>query len=324
MRGSSIRHLAVTDESSIVAAALIEKTVQIWCWKTGQQLGEFQSMLDFGGRRLALTPDGAVCIVGAWGQRGRGPRGLAAYSIPEGKLLWNREEIRHIQHVRVSGSGQEIYCGVEGSSAYIIEATTGETLGRIRGAIKVVGSRYTQHTLIMQKRPRVVRQCGYPSSMVSFTYPNYLIRGPSELEIRPFSFGLLDAVFSPDSLCLSEPKDALHPRENIGGIRLIDLETGEPRWHIDIGSNDLAFNSSDSRFYCIAAPDSNPRASSLIRLASTLRDCDQVALLGDQCWEAAFSPSGTILVTAQGDVFATSTGDLLMHLEFPEHDYPDH
>jgi hypothetical protein len=56
MQDSAIRHLAITDKSSIVAAALFKKTVQIWSWRTGQQLGEFQTMLDFGGRRLALNP----------------------------------------------------------------------------------------------------------------------------------------------------------------------------------------------------------------------------------------------------------------------------
>ena len=322
MRHSAIRHLAVSDESEIIAAALFEKTVQIWSWKTGQQIGEFQTMLDFGGRRLALSPDGTRCIVGPWSRKGRGPRGLAAYSVPDGQLLWNREEIGHIQDVGISGSGQEIYCGVEGSSAYIIEASTGETRGRVRGATKIVGSRYSQHNLIVQKRPKAVMDCRPITSKNYFKYPNYLMRGPSEFEIQPLSFGLLAAAFSPDAVCLSEPKDGLHPRENMGGIRLVDLETGAARWHLDIGSNHLAYNSSDAKFYCVAAPQDNPRDSSLIRLASNILDCDQVALLGS-CWEAAFSPSGTVLVTVQGDVYESSTGDLLMHLEFPERDYPD-
>jgi hypothetical protein len=149
-----------------------------------------------------------------------------------------------------------------------------------------------------------------------------LVRGPSELQIPPLSFGLLDVAFSPDAVCLSEPKDAFHPRENVGGIRLIDIQSGNARWHLDIGSNYVAFNSSDARFYCVAAPYANPQDSSLIRLAGTILDCDQVAMLG-QCWAAAFSPSGTVLVTVQGDVYETSTGELLMHLEFPERDYPD-
>lgn len=321
MRHSAIRHLAVSDESGIVVAALFEETVQIWSWKTGDQLGEFETALDFGGRRLAVTPDGTACIVGSYGRRKKGMRGLSAYSIPNGTLLWRREDIPHIQVVSLSGSGQEIYCGVEGSSAYIIETATGETLGRVRGATRIVGSRYTQHNLIVQKCPEVAMDCSV-TSKVRFNYPNYLMRGPSKFQISPLSFGLLDAVFSPDAVCLVEPKDALHPRENIGGTRLIDLETGAVRWHIDIGSNHLAFNASDGRFYCVTAPRANPRDCSLIRLASTLLDCDQVAFLGPY-WEGAFSPLGTILVTPPGDIYETSTGDLLMHLEFPERDYPD-
>jgi hypothetical protein len=306
MQASSIRHLAITDESSIVAAALFEKAIQIWSWKSGQQLGEFDTMLDFGGRRLALTPDGAVCIVGAWGQRGRGPRGLAAYSVPDGKLLWNREEIRHIQYVRLSGSGHEIYCGVEGSSAQIVDTGTGQTLRKVRGARRIWGSQYTAHQLIMRDGPR------------------YLVRGKSEFEIHPLSFALLDACFSPDALCVSEPKNFLRPSEQVGGIRLLDLRSGEVRWHLDRGANELAYNSSDSCFYCVAALDTGTGQSHrLIRFGGTNRLCEDVALL-DQGWESAFSPSGKLLATAKGDVYETSTAALLMHLDFPQKLYPGH
>jgi hypothetical protein len=196
MRDSAIRHLVITDEFSILAAALFEKTVQIWSWETGQQLGEFETMLDFGGRRLALTPDGETCIVGAYGQRGRGERGLAAYSIPDGRPLWNRKEIHQIQQVGVSGSGREVFCGVEASSAHIIDTATGETIGRARGATRIIGSQYTSHKLIVQKG-------------------RYVVRGDSEFDIPPLSFALLDAVFSPDALCLSEPGNALRSSEAV-------------------------------------------------------------------------------------------------------------
>jgi WD40 repeat protein len=321
MRDSAIRHLAVSDESEIVAAGFFEKTVQIWSWKTGEQIGEFQTLLDFGMRKLALSPDGKRCIVGRWGPKSGGLRGLAAYSVPDGRLLWNRKQIKHIANIRMSGSGQEIYCGVQDSSAYIIDAATGEIRSRVRGAAEIVGSRYSQHRLIVPKQSKVVMECRLITSKVYSNYPNYLMRGPTEFEIHPLSFGLHDAVFSPDAICLSEPTNALHPREEIGGVRLIDLENGAARWHIDLGSNHLAFNSSDGSFYCVAVLH-DPRNRSLVRLADTILDCDRVALLG-ACWEAAFSPSGRVLVTARGDVYETSTGDLLMHLEFPQRDYPD-
>lgn len=294
MRDSAIRHLAITDESSIVAAGLFEKTVQIWSWKTGKQLGEFETMLDFGGKRLALTPDGSSCVVGAYGQRGRGARGLAAYSIPDGRVLWNREDIRHIQHVSMSGSGKEIYCGVEGSSAHIVDAASGESIRRVRGAIKIIGSGYTSHQLIVEKG-------------------RYLLSGRDEFEISPFSFALLDAVISPEAICLSEPGN---------GIRSIDLATGEPRWSLNLASNHLAYNSSDQRFYCVAVGHVAPHNRSLVRLADTLLGCDQVLTLG-RCWEAAFSPSGRTLVTVQGGVYETVSGDALGHLDFPQRDYPD-
>jgi hypothetical protein len=158
MRDSAIRHLAVCDKSEIIAAALFEETVQIWSWKTGDQLGEFETVLDFGGQRMALTPNGMVCIAGSWGRRRKGRRGLAAYSVPNGTLLWLREDIPHIQSVRLSGSGEQIYCGVEGSSAHIIETATGQTLQRIRAATEIIGSPYTEHKLIVQKQPDVVRK----------------------------------------------------------------------------------------------------------------------------------------------------------------------
>jgi hypothetical protein len=66
MRASSIRHLRLLTSLRLSLRHCLRKPFKIWSWKTGQQLGEFQTMLDFGGKGLALTPDGSSCIVGAW------------------------------------------------------------------------------------------------------------------------------------------------------------------------------------------------------------------------------------------------------------------
>ena len=55
---------------------------------------------------------------------------------------------------------------------------------------------YTSHKLIVQKG-------------------RYVVRGDSEFDIPPLSFALLDAVFSPDALCLSEPGNALRSSEAV-------------------------------------------------------------------------------------------------------------
>jgi hypothetical protein len=149
----------------------------------------------------------------------------------------------------------------------------------------------------------------------------YLVHGENEFDIPPLSFALSDAVFSPGALCLSEPKNALHPREEAGGIRLIDLATAEPQWYLDLHSSHLTFNLSDQRFYCVALADRASPSHSLIRLASSLLECEPVLELGRSWGE--FTPSGRVLVTAQGDVYQTSTGALLSHLDFPQRVYPD-
>lgn len=66
MLRSAIHYLAACDESSLIAAAFSESTVQIWSWEKGRQMGEFETVHDSGGRRLALAAGGSVCVTGSW------------------------------------------------------------------------------------------------------------------------------------------------------------------------------------------------------------------------------------------------------------------
>lgn len=304
MQASAIRHLAVSNDAAIIAAACFEKTVQIWSGQTGQQIGEFNTLLDFGGQRLALTPDGTTCIAGAWGKLGRGPRGLAAYSVPDGKLLWNRHEIRHIQYVSILDAGRKIFCGTDNTAAQIIETATGNMIEKIKAARKLWESPNETHQLLVKKGPR------------------YYVRGQNKFEIRPLSFALHGAAFSPEAVCISEPRDGLHPDNTIGGTSLIDLATGELRRHLDINPAPLAYNQSDGKFYGVTLSRSSPRQRTLVCFGNALETHEDVASLG-ACWVQAISPAGNLLVTNEGGIYATSTGELRMRLDFPSCDYPD-
>ena len=82
------------------------------------------------------------------------------------------------------------------------------------------------------------------------------------------------------------------------------------------------FNSEDQRFYCVAYKQVEQKERSLIRMAGSALDCDQIIMLG-QCWEESFSPSGKLLATVHGDVYKTSTGTQVAFLDYPQRDYPD-
>lgn len=289
MRDSAIRHVSVCDERSLIAAALFESTVQIWNWDKAQQIGEFETVLDFGGRRLSLAVGGTICVTGSWGH------GLAAYSIPNGECLWRRPDLTKIQLLTTSASGQEIYCGFDKGPVAVVDGSTGAVSRTVRNALRLFSSRITRYELL-QERDR------------------YRIMGEHESDIRAKSFTLHDAALSPDRVCLSEPDV---------GIRCIDVESGTQLWHHpDLWTDHLALATKDFNFYCVAMMHTPPHDCSLVRLAPNLIECDQLAFLGP-CWEAAFSPSGNVLVTMRGEVYETCTGRLLTQLDFPQCDYPD-
>jgi hypothetical protein len=290
MQGSVIRHLAISDEQSIVAAALFERTVQIWSWETQRLLGEFQSLLDFGGRRLALTKNGTICITGSW------TSGLAAFALPHGEALWHRKDIKHIQHVSVDASDRVVYCGLESNRLLTLDVNTGTEVDKPIRALRVVPSECNGEELVVKK-------------------DRYLLRGRNELEIPAASFALHTAAFAPDTICLSEPT---------AGSRCVSLHSGETIWHhSSIHFNHAAFNHSDQQFYCVTGFETDPHQTFLVRLASELEECDVMVELGRTCWEEAFTPSGRILITADGGVYDTSTGLIRARLEFPQREYPN-
>lgn len=289
MRDSAIRHLVACDKSSLVAAAFFESTVQIWNWDQSRQVGEFETILDFGGRRLALAADGLICVAASW------TRGLAAYSVPNGDCLWRRPDLAEAQLLTLSPSGREINCGFDKRQLAVIDAMTGTCVRTVKNAKGIFCSRVTSHELVQGKK-------------------RYRLAGEQEFDIPAKSFTLYEAVFSPEAVCLSEP-DA--------GVRCIDLESGKLLWqHPDLYADRLAFCAADFNFYCVAEKHDSPNDRSLVRLAPDLVDSDQVVFIGS-CWESAFSQSGNVLVTARGAAYETCTGRLLSQLGFPKCDYPD-
>lgn len=289
MRDSAIRHVVTCDESSLIAVALFESTVQTWDWDKAQQIGEFPTVLDFGGRRLVLAAEGSICITGSW------TKGMAAYSVPNGDCLWQRPELTEVQLLTISASGQEVNCGFERRPLAVLNVKTGNTIKTVKGASRIIPSRFGSHEFIEERH-------------------KYRIVGEHRLEIPSLSFALHDASLSSDAVCLSEP--------NVG-IRCVELESGRQVWHHpDLWTNHLGFATTDFNFYCVAMKHDSPNDCSLVRLAPNLMDCDQVAFIGP-CWEASFSQSGNVLVTTRGDVYETSTGRLLRQLDFPQCDYPD-
>jgi hypothetical protein len=219
MRDSAIRHLAACDESSLIAAALFESTVQIWNRDKAQQIGEFETVLDFGGRRLALAAGGSICVTGSW------THGLAAYSVPDGGCLWQRPDLVQVQLLTLSASGQEVNCGFEKRPLAVIDVKTGTIVRTVKNASRIVCSRFGSCQLVQERK-------------------RYRVVGEHAFEIAAMSFSLHDAALSPEAVCISVAE---------AGVRCIELTSGNQLWHHpDLWTNHLALATADFNFYCVA------------------------------------------------------------------------
>ncbi len=170
----------------------------------------FHVLWDVGGRRVALTEDGDVCITGTYSKGG-----LAGYALPAGELLWHRRELRAVQ--RLSYDLRRRICIVErrGTRAVGVDPLTGELssteLPRLE---EFAASPYDDLWLLDADNLEVVRA---PEQEVLF-------------RIERKSFAVLRACFSPTMVFVSEAADAL--RGTSGTLRGFELKSGRSLWEI--------------------------------------------------------------------------------------------
>jgi hypothetical protein len=131
MRGSAIRQLVAAQSAPRVAAAFVERRIQIWDLDSSEQLSEFNSIFEFGGHRVALNPSGDICVAASWKKGKCG--GVAAYDVLTGSLIWHRTDIRQAQFVRFSSGGDVVRCGVEVGRFQKLDAGTGATVDAVTG-----------------------------------------------------------------------------------------------------------------------------------------------------------------------------------------------
>jgi hypothetical protein len=91
-----IRHISTSNKGSRIALAEFEKVVQIFDILEKKMISEFETILDFGGRRVAINNNGEICICASYEKNL-----LCGYETANGRKIWQREDIKKIQSVRM-------------------------------------------------------------------------------------------------------------------------------------------------------------------------------------------------------------------------------
>ena len=297
MLDSAIRTISIARRSPVAAAALFEKKVQIWNLANAELVSELDTVFEFGGHRLTLSPTGEYCVAARFraGQNG----GVVCYETGSGRKIWHRADLRRVQGVRFSAANEAIWCEVEGKPVLSLDINTGLTLGSLRTVCDVFDSPFTQHVL---QEP-----LGRDKDLA--------IVGSTTLLVSRSTFAILDATFSPDALCLSEAG---------GPVRCLNLETGKERWRYQppAGNHVLRLSyQADQSFYGMQWAYERGGPKLLLRFSQSTGAAKNVCDLNTFPDALGFG-HGEVLLSS-GDVVSLFTGETIRQLAFPRKDYPD-
>jgi hypothetical protein len=98
------------------------------------------------GTRIALNGDVSSCFVGCYNVYG-----IACYSLPDGKEVWRRKDLKLVQSVLSLDFQKFVFCGRETGAAHLLDAKSGETVEKLNGVEGVFGSPFDE-TVIVNRR----------------------------------------------------------------------------------------------------------------------------------------------------------------------------
>lgn len=297
MLASAINELAVSKNPQWIAAAYFEKIIQIWDLNSRRRINEFSTVFCSGAGNLALTDSAEILVAGLSRTHGR----VAAYEVPSGRTLWERK-FAYPRLLRLHPSGQSILCTKNNRSVIRLDVSTGTTLEVIDGFERYIEGPYGDILSVPSKKAE----------------PLNLIGRGGKSNISRLSFALLDARFSPHSVCLTEAR---------GPVRCISCLDANLEWTFDPGTDchvlRLHYSSGINAFFGVLLDLKKKGHGSrhLLRFDITSGKCERVCDLDS--WEEVFLDATDQLITSTGEIRNLSDGAFVGKLAFPLREYPD-
>lgn len=249
--------------------------------ESGKVISAFGVVFDTGGQRCALDGDGQVCFSAAY------HRGVAAYHIPDGHILWSRPHIRKVQSIVWDDALKWVVLVRDSASAEVVSPDDGATVGRIPRVRQWYSSPFDPLSL------RVSRQLELLEGRTWSSRHRWALD----------SFASLDACFSRTSVFISE---------STGPLRAFSLTSGEELWRVTPPRGQhypaVAFCASRQQV-CVARWDYEKGAA--LWLDSLTTDTGELVASQQMPTSAAlgvFASQGECYVGADWSVIDTATG----------------
>jgi WD40 repeat protein len=327
MIGSSIRQMAASYSSNIVAAGEFEKTVHVYDVVGGRELCQFDTGLDFGGRRLAVSDDGRLCAAGAYNRFG-----ISLHNASNGELLWQRKDLKQVQGLRFSRRHKnKLFTFFDDRACHLLDVENGKTTDKIRGMKWTVESPFGDFQYVDEDGHFRLLDCASGRKI-----------GRKEAHIA------VDATFTPQQLVTNEFGESLpgdpyfrDPRKHFQHIVCYSLRDFSELWRLEkdnpmilpsIGDEvrdgcfqELGYCSAKNELVCVywASHPKETRTKDLLCVDPDEGRIVRKVPLRNHPSVSTFVNKGNLLMSAEGQVVEIESGRTLHTIEVPTRDYAD-
>lgn len=119
-------------EEDLLVTAEFERVVHVWSRERGARCATFETVYDFGGRRVTLVPgERPVVVAGAYTHHG-----VCGYDLT-GERLWQDRSRTNVQIVTALAGGRVAVSCNRGPTR-VLEAATGDEVRSLRGVLQVI------------------------------------------------------------------------------------------------------------------------------------------------------------------------------------------
>lgn len=299
-------HIEPSYDGSVVAVGDFSRRVQIWSIPTRSKIAEFETVLEGGGERLAISQDGNKCGAGAYDGSSLAENryvggSVALYDSSNGNLLWQNKKIRRVQTLRFSihDSGS-LLAGFDDQPFHVIDAEDGTISDKLRGVRAVHESPFGNLQLREYDAQYVLFDSGRDNKIG---------------KLPKSSFSTLDVAFGTTSVIVSEAA---------GTVRCFNQTSCTQKWEYipDEGSAALRIHYSEEIgeiVCCVKAQSRSPVFESLIWLdEDTGKVIKNKRMEGEQRGaDSVFVGRAGLLITSSGDLIDIQTGERTAQIEFP-------
>lgn len=257
---------------------------RVWSFGQRKLLAEFDTIDASFGPRLCLVAGGKVAVAGSWED------GVVAYDVPSGRVRWKSPRLPEVDAVVAVGAGLVAVCLSE-RQTHVLNADTGKIVGKLPNVTFLKATLEGKH--------------GVASDGASIAFVN-LEDGSGFKSRFGGGFGVLDASIHLDRVLVSEAD---------GPVRCFDVARRKELWKCrpkGAGAHAKSVEWCDDLGAWFALLWSTAGGdSAIVTISADGKALGSVAI-GRK--DGRFMPGGRHLVTTDGEVRATSDGDIAWRL----------